>query len=292
MKKKHYFFYIVLVTLTSLISCKDDDNINNGIDANFSNRSLIKSITRNSFTTYNPKHIFLLSYDSNGNLESMTCKSLTDESQEIKYENYSWTQDSIKVRYYTSENDDLGTENYSRNTKGYVASGEFSYLLYWGLRTQQYDCNYNHKNQLTDIFTSLTHPDENFLTEHTEFTWENDNIVLINKSNYLIELEYYTDTLEKRDLGLKYLSPNSAYHTMIPGNTFSNYYKSLRSDLYGQNPMFLSKNLLKKYFDGYKTIEYTYEFDSKDRVISQTQITKKTESEIIQKMVFIYEYFD
>jgi hypothetical protein len=285
--KKVIYFLTSILTVISVMSCSNEDNTK---DNNFDNRSLIKSV---SYTFTDSEGIFtnFLSYDTSGNLQSLTSNNVS--------ENYSWSPNSIEAEYQVSYgNNDFSrtTESFVRNSNGYVTSGEITFESYYAItestrsRTQHYNCVYNGSDQLTQIITSATDDNGNLITEQTDFTWENGNIILINKSNQLYELEYYADLKETRDVGLRYLSVNSVYYSDLWGYFSLNWYSSLRGGLYyANNPMFLSKNLLKKYFDGTTTIEYFYDFDSKGRVIRQSHISSES---YLENIVILYEYFD
>jgi hypothetical protein len=298
--RKIFSFLVGVIVTASMISCSSDDNNDNStLDDNFKNRSLVKSI--NTTATYpmmfEDKHKISLSYDASGNLQSIVHESTNQSSNEIKYENYNWTSNNCQVEYYTSLDNAWSTQNFVRNLKGYVTSGEITNKVFdiWMddilSSTQPYDCLYNEKNQVTQINT-IHKVFLDTIPVQTKYTWQRGNIIAINKVNHLYEFEYYTDKKETRDVGLKYL-PVTSFHYISTPDHLSGWYYSLRAELYAQNPMFLSKNLLKKYFDGYTTIEYSYDFDSRGRVIRQTQIF--TYPETIRnpdKVESTYKYFD
>lgn len=282
--RKIFSFLVGVLATASIISCSSDDNNDNStLDDNFKDRSLIKSVTIFVTLPYKvEKHKYSLTYNPAGNLQSIFYENEYPNSSENSQENYSWTSDSIKVNLQTSSNLFWSTEKYARNSNGYATSCSivFNYIIY-GVYTAFHDfnCYYNEKNQLSYIDGRVDYTDEEY-----NYTWKNGNITLINKSNHLYELEYYDDLKESRDIGARYIPINFSY--------YFNWGKSLRGEIYGENPMFLSKNLLKKHFDGSTLKEYSYTFDSKGRVISQkVKITGYISANIIHKE-YNYQYVD
>ena len=298
-------FLVGVLATVSIISCSSDDNSDNStLEDNFKDRSLIKSINITDIypMMFEVKHKISLSYDASGNLQSIVQEPTNQSSNEIMYENYNWTSDSIHVEFYTSLDYRWVTENYSRNSEGYLTSGEMIYdwFDHWTesiySKTYIYNCNYSNNNRL--LKTSVSYTDNgNLITKQTDYNWRNGNIVSIKKSDYLYEFEYYTDKKETRDLGLKQLSISRDIYTLFPDDLTRATYHTLRAGVYSGNPMFLSKNLLKKYFDEYTstTIEYSYEFDNKGRVTRQVQTLTGDNIAfhgLPEKTVYVYEYFD
>jgi hypothetical protein len=302
MRKALCFLVGVLATV-SMISCSRDDNSDNStLEDNFKDRSLVKSVTATYTGGYYlyGNHKFSLSYDTSGNLQSIICEPKSGSFPDIEYENYNWSVDIVNVEYYNSWDYRWATENFIRNSEGYVTSGEITNEVYdhWIddilSSTRPYNCAYNENNLLAQISTTYKESGVTIPVQ-IDYTWQNGNIILINKANHLYELEYYTDKKETRDVGLRYLPVKSTHYLSLPDNPGWTEGFSLRGGLYNHNPMFLSKNLLKKYFDGYTTIDYFYDFDSKGRVIRQTQIFTSPPtagSGHPEKTEHIYEYFD
>lgn len=281
--RKALCFLVGVLTTVSMISCSSDDNSDNStLEDNFKDRSLVKSVTLSIKLPYKiEKYKYSFSYNTTGNLQAIFCETVASyiESRE---ENYTWSQNNIHVEYHTSDNYYWRTDNFVRNSDGYVTSGEVTFGLYiydWMIYFHDYNCLYNENNQLTQISGHIDSVYEQF-----DYTWENNNIVTIKKNNHLFQLEYYTDLKETRDIGLKYLPISIGHYTEV-GN-------SLHGEIYGENPMFFSKNLLKKYFNGATTIEYFYDFDSQGRVIRQTEIITGYNQQNIQGKEYIYEYYD
>lgn len=292
--RKALCFLVGVLTTVSMISCSSDDNSDNStLEDNFKDRSLVKSITLSINTHMFERYKYSLSYNSTGNLQSIICDRELPYSY-TREEHYSWPSDSILVELQADYNEYWSTEKYSRNSNGYVTSGEiiFQFILprdeFISTTLHNYNCLYNEKNQLLQITGYVNSRDNHF-----DYTWKNGNVILINKSNwdlyenesnYLYELEYYTDLKETRDIGIRFLPINLDYYFW--GG------QSLRGEIYAENLMFLSKNLLKKHSNGSTTIEYFYDFDSSGRVIRQTQAITGYNQQNIQSKEYTYEYFD
>src|SRR5690606_9123307 len=142
MKKTIYLFASILI-LSSILSCSSDDNrVNNTLEDNFKDRSLLKSVRYTFKDSPDFAIKYSLSYDTSGNLQSLVSES--NSLVDYYYENYNWSLNNIQIEYNnTFDDNEWRTENFTRNSNGYITSGEINYTRNTHSITQHYNCAYN-----------------------------------------------------------------------------------------------------------------------------------------------------
>ena len=305
--------YCLLLTIFAgfISSCEKDKDTNpqndtdspkNTVDSVGDGRSRVKSV---SFTNSGTVYTYSLSYNSTGNLQSI---SEEFKGEEKGYENYYWSETGLQYEFYCCSGVFEKTGNYTRNSDGYVLSGELTESvtnrMFGGTEhvTTNFNCIYDENNQLISVTMDATNTLGSAGNGQVNYVWENGNLVSIENSGWLpghsntYHFEYYTDKPEMRDIGLEHFT-FSGYEEVNVGLNVG----TTPSHRYGFTPgglPFLSKNLLKKVTSSIdnssatfeNTYEYTYDFDDKGRVVRET--VKTTTAIGATGTERNYEYFD
>ncbi len=300
---------LLLAGIALFAGCdKDDKDINpkndtdppkSATDSVGDGKSRVKSmIINNSGNTYT----YSFAYDASGYLRSIR------PEEDDGYEEYSWGQNNVQYEFRYHNFDKAG--NFVRNPEGYIISGTLTESvtdrMFGGgtnSTTTNFNCIYDENNQLVTVNMDATNTYGRSGDGQVNYVWENGNLVSIENSGWLPEspevrvtayFEYYTDKPEIRDIGVKYF-PFTGYEEANLGHNVGGTPAHRYSITLSQLP-FLSKNLLKKVTRNYgsteSTEEFTYDFDSKGRVVREIAVRKVSGFPENPEYGRTYEYFD